>query len=138
MINSLLLMHQQVHPDVPLNVYSLNAFNPAKYCGTNITGDFIAKCKNGVTDPDENFFNDRIPKNAGGCIIKAIAMTWPPFVNDVNSVVDPGIEVVVLKTLASIFNITVSFKQSEQPWGDRAVNGRYIYFSSELRREWEL
>lgn len=137
MINSLLIMHQQVHPDVPLNVYSLNAFNPAKYCGTNITGDFIAKCKNGVTDPDQNFFNDRIPKNAGGCIIKAIAMTWPPFVNDVNSVVDPGIEVVVLKTLASIFNITVSFKQSEQPWGDRAVNGRYIYFS-ELKREWEL
>ncbi|XP_044739951.1 uncharacterized protein LOC123301281 [Chrysoperla carnea] len=131
-LNAVVLL-PSLHNDT-VNAYTLDVYNPAKICGTNLTCRRTATCSNGIIKNTTTYlFNNKVPADSHGCTIPAVAMTWPPFVINASAETDPGMEIYVLKAIGQYFNFTVNFTQSANPWG-RRKNGTWTGLFSKIQK----
>lgn len=105
---------------VNLNVYTYYPLTKNN-CGENLQGTLLGNCKKTV---------DVFPKKLGmyfyGCPIKVLPLVIEPYIFNINRDVNPGYEMMVLRTICQHLNLTIRHVPNPfKHWGTKLSNGTY-------------
>lgn len=94
----------------------------------------INTCKHGKFIYEKDMFPEKSPRNMNNCIIKVVAIIWPPFViappdyeikDNVDIPLQNGYEILMLQVLEKYYNIKFVYRSFSIPenWGRVTKNG---------------
>lgn len=113
-----------------LNIYTYYPLT-ANNCGENLHGVLLGNCNKSV---------DVFPRKLGlyfhGCPMKVLPLIIEPYVLDLDRDVNPGYEMMILRTICQHLNITIRYvKNPFIHWGTKLSNGSY---TDMYKHMWEM
>ncbi|KAF5289204.1 hypothetical protein FQR65_LT00090 [Abscondita terminalis] len=86
----------------------------------------IDQCDSGKFNVGRNWYQNKVPHNLNGCVLRAQPVIWPPYVlSPTNNTFLDGVEIKLLNTMAEEANFTINYivTNATQNWGWIGNNG---------------